>query len=174
MRGEHKPTIVNLTPSQGSSPHARGTLMPSTFAFVAYGIIPACAGNTGPPCQTIWDCRDHPRMRGEHPLSLNCLCIHMGSSPHARGTHLHVTTVRHQQGIIPACAGNTMFARFNAHWPGDHPRMRGEHRQWITSELQSQGSSPHARGTLLAGGAVAGDDGIIPACAGNTYREIYR
>ena len=51
---------------------------------------------------------------------------------------------------------------------GDHPRMRGEH-DCVPEDLPlDSGSSPHARGTLDADGAVVAGVGIIPACAGNT------
>ena len=46
--------------------------------------------------------------------------------------------------------------------------MRGEHK--ISNSLinNSQGSSPHARGTRMDILNLGLDSGIIPACAGNT------
>ena len=71
-------------------------------------------------------------------------------------------------GIIPALAGNTTIRcsiklRFR-----DHPRTRGEHIQPEMKLACIQGSSPHSRGTLLHEIVAHGQEGIIPALAGNT------
>ena len=87
-------------------------------------------------------------MRGEHPLRFQ-----KATSP---------------QGIIPACAGNTLDNRFGRGRTWDHPRMRGEHLTFDHWQARVMGSSPHARGTLFGGVVVVVLVGIIPACAGNT------
>ena len=46
--------------------------------------------------------------------------------------------------------------------------MRGEHWEKSSRVALTSGSSPHARGTLVAQRAAALALGIIPACAGNT------
>ena len=51
---------------------------------------------------------------------------------------------------------------------GDHPRMRGEHKQVNRVHVKVPGSSPHARGALRWHVAARGIGGIIPACAGST------
>ena len=91
-----------------------------------------------------------------------------GSSPHARGTPEEHVRKQHAEGIIPACAGNTIHDHTpNAsHW--DHPRMRGEHSSCCSYSSRWCGSSPHARGTLCDRIRHEQDLGIIPACAGNT------
>ena len=66
MRGEHRDGIVPVLAHEGSSPHARGTLMIGASVAVVGGIIPACAGNTLTTKAVIMGGRDHPRMRGEH------------------------------------------------------------------------------------------------------------
>ena len=70
----------------GSSPHARGTQVPSQLISHRRGIIPACAGNTVVTCRTCTLPWDHPRMRGEHQVVAYQLMMLLGSSPHARGT----------------------------------------------------------------------------------------
>ena len=47
--------------------------------------------------------------------------------------------------------------------------MRGEHLDTSMLLFSQQGSSPHARGTLNVCLGLIMVDGIIPACAGNTY-----
>ena len=46
--------------------------------------------------------------------------------------------------------------------------MRGEHLDGIDEIDMGEGSSPHARGTLTAPAGGCCQNGIIPACAGNT------
>ena len=50
--------------------------------------------------------------------------------------------------------------------------MRGEHVSRTTSRHTLEGSSPHARGALLAFLKEALELGIIPACAGSTKPPI--
>ena len=108
MRGEHGGFSAKVAESKGSSPHARGTPVTVMWRLSSLGIIPACAGNT--PCRAslpIGD-GDHPRMRGEHFGIEVAHFIHEGSSPHARGTHGQSSEAEGYEGIIPACAGNTV------------------------------------------------------------------
>ena len=127
MRGEHWSLSRHLTPFWGSSPHARGTPLPRSMMPCSAGIIPACAGNTR--CLVFrggarWD---HPRMRGEHRKAAHWDNQSVGSSPHARGTHIGYDTATMFSGIIPACAGNTIGGYMDGNHQWDHPRMRGEH-----------------------------------------------
>ena len=148
MRGEHDLAHYLDYPVLGSSPHARGTLRRWQSVMGTTGIIPACAGNTNTSTTAESHVRDHPRMRGEHPSLIAALIAVLGSSPHARGTHLlplHTPPVR---GIIPACAGNTSMTSCRRSAHGDHPRMRGEHDVILAGVPGHKGSSPHARGTL--------------------------
>ena len=46
MRGEHKTDRVHVVRWWGSSPHARGALIPQPSFLRRCGIIPACAGST--------------------------------------------------------------------------------------------------------------------------------
>ena len=87
--GEQTSGILASSYLLGSSPRVRGTASFNLQNSSASGIIPACAGNSPPPCclfQIYWD---HPRVCGEQAW---------GSTTWAR-----------QFGIIPACAGNSFI-----------------------------------------------------------------
>ena len=85
MCGEH--AAVRNAPEypSGSSPHVRGALGYDGKVFVRWGIIPACAGSTGPVCRIPSARRDHPRMCGEHRNLAPRGKTGRGSSPHVRG-----------------------------------------------------------------------------------------
>ena len=170
MRGEHpQPDLVEIAEA-GSSPHARGTPCRCLVWHPSPGIIPACAGNTKTLMYAFARLRDHPRMRGEHPLETFADRMKLGSSPHARGTRYSASVEASGHGIIPACAGNTHSLNRPTRSSGDHPRMRGEHTNIEIDDAHRAGSSPHARGTPNPIIIYARCIGIIPACAGNTYR----
>ena len=127
MRGEHRILVLGEIVELGSSPHARGTRR-----------ICVCMNSYE------WD---HPRMRGEHLAPRSLAGCRTGSSPHARGTPPRSGGNANPDGIIPACAGNTLEEVDVEIHVRDHPRMRGEHRRLTASSSQKRGSSPHARGT---------------------------
>ena len=127
MRGEHQHDRHGADVRTGSSPHARGTHGVLRLLCRDFGIIPACAGNTTGGDTDSLKIRDHPRMRGEHRLSVPSRARAPGSSPHARGTLDGGSPVWLAAGIIPACAGNTNSPTTPHATRGDHPRMRGEH-----------------------------------------------
>ena len=109
-------------------------------------------------------------MCGEHPGHADEQAQPLGSSPHVRGALLAVLLDLRVVGIIPACAGSTqrpMRSR-TARW--DHPRMCGEHFGQHRLHARLQGSSPHVRGARLPPQSYRPPTGIIPACAGSTYR----
>ena len=69
MRGEQNRISRNESSPKGSSPHARGAVNTDNHRRWCDGIIPACAGsrdNSYPSGSSIWD---HPRMRGEQPIT---------------------------------------------------------------------------------------------------------
>ena len=107
-------------------------------------------------------------MRGDHLLLTRQQTFAIGSSPHARGPHLLLERGPRGAGIIPACAGTTNPPPAPLRSPGDHPRMRGDHRTRSPALNPRSGSSPHARGPRGARIYRAGARGILPACAGTT------
>ena len=169
MRGEHCCRINWRAMELGSSPHARGARLRGEDAPAPGGIIPACAGSTGPTRPSMSSCRDHPRMRGEHVVPRSTSYAAKGSSPHARGALLHDPEGRPHFGIIPACAGSTPTTAASARTSGDHPRMRGEHPPGTSVMTWYLGSSPHARGAPIDAPDDVVTEGIIPACAGSTW-----
>ena len=113
--------------------------------------------------------KDHPRIRGEHPVSLHSPFLPPGSSPHSRGTPTLEQLKASGLGIIPAFAGNTSVVCHGLHCRRDHPRIRGEHFSLPRSQLLAPGSSPHSRGTPKRAGYKDRSARIIPAFAGNTF-----
>ena len=169
MCGEHCDSICRASPRLGSSPRVRGTHRKGGGVSTGAGIIPACAGNTCRSGGSSSTGRDHPRVRGEHESGIWTRRSGMGSSPRARGT-LHLSFgFWCSGGIIPACAGNTCFLQSDNGFRRDHPRVRGEHDGITVGTPVQLGSSPRARGTRHRKAHRQGQDGIIPACAGNTW-----
>ena len=95
--------------------------------------------------QQSWD---HPRVCGEHELTLFENGLALGSSPRMRGTPFMRFCAVSLLGIIPAYAGNTVGGGRCGGGVRDHPRVCGEHFSAIRSALP--------------------EIGIIPAYAGNT------
>ena len=68
VRGEHDQEPWRDGWGTGSSPRARGARGRVRPGAGVVGIIPACAGSTRAFVLLAAGCRDHPRVRGEHPL----------------------------------------------------------------------------------------------------------
>ena len=114
--------------------------------------------------------RDHPRLRGEHPMFPMFPMFPMGSPPPTRGTRRNNTVKFYIAGITPAYAGNTRRTdKKYTHWQ-DHPRLRGEHYNTQGQFIIAQGSPPPTRGTQFCTLIYTLGTGITPAYAGNTYR----
>ena len=155
----------------GSSPHARGTHAARGSRVHGQRFIPACAGNANTSFMGRIHITVHPRMRGERPLGGTLPQNYLGSSPHARGTHVPADFLDFLLRFIPACAGNAARGLNSRHRWTVHPRMRGERRKINRHSGVAAGSSPHARGTpgeyLLHFVRLR----FIPACAGNATRR---
>ena len=77
-------------------------------------------------------------------------------------------------GITPACAGTTYLLLYAFFYPGDHPRMCGDHHQERVLNIWEMGSPPHVRGPLVYFSCYIHIFGITPACAGTTpYLHFY-
>ena len=109
MCGEHFRGFLLPKGGLGSSPHVRGTPRTDRREWRTMGIIPACAGNTLAFASRIGSWWDHPRMCGEHGFFRTIVIEHRGSSPHVRGTPERFGHRPEPTGIIPACAGNTIW-----------------------------------------------------------------
>ena len=144
------------------------------------GIIPAYAGSTDRCRQSAYERRDHPRVCGEHPISASELTRRKGSSPRMRGALPRYQARFLRQGIIPAYAGSTGFRHCKGHARRDHPRVCGEHRDWIAQLNGVTGSSPRMRGARNAGRMLAERNGtdcerfaIVNARSGDIVADTF-
>ena len=156
--------------SSGSSPLARGLLLPAHADGALQGIIPARAGFTVRDVRGAGDRRDHPRSRGVYPVATGSRRTGGGSSPLARGLLEGLQAVGGVPGIIPARAGFTEANTTSAAIGTDHPRSRGVYGCRLPRQGFRTGSSPLARGLPPSGAVGCPHRGIIPARAGFTRR----
>ena len=172
MRGEKSLSVLTSTPYLGSPPHARGKAYKSRYPLRTAGITPACAGKRYNSFGKYKYRRDHPRMRGEKTACSVAPTIFMGSPPHARGKAQQLWIRGVQGGITPACAGKSRRISDPSDRKRDHPRMRGEKLPEPCSFPGCQGSPPHARGKVAGALNIPKTDGITPACAGKSLRDM--
>ena len=167
-RGVYSGWRPGIVGSIGSSPLARG--LPGDDLHVRQGrrIIPARAGFT--IISLLRNCvsSDHPRSRGVYfSDDFNGLKA-FGSSPLARGLRMSGRVHRATLRIIPARAGFTFRGIFFRESRRDHPRSRGVYGGVNLRTLETDGSSPLARGLHQNAGTGAVSSRIIPARAGFT------
>ena len=125
-RGERPGTVDVEKLVLGSSPRARGTVIPIGELRGEVRFIPAGAGNGAP----VWIRRGpravHPRGRGERRRRACAVGAAAGSSPRARGTGID-NGLEHRSGrFIPAGAGNGCPPVPPGQRSSVHPRGRGE------------------------------------------------
>ena len=168
IRGEHTYANMEQESILGSSPHTRGALCLSISFCSGPRIIPAYAGSTDMSSLYSITVPDHPRIRGEHRISVFLSVPGAGSSPHTRGAPSAPWWRHRLLRIIPAYAGSTLKPDLMPSQSPDHPRIRGEHALTAACRSRVEGSSPHTRGAryLVDLGVVR--TGIIPAYAGST------
>ena len=172
IRGEHRSRSDLHVYHLGSSPHTRGAPALLRASLPRPGIIPAYAGSTGASTGFSASSGDHPRIRGEHGLTVRLSTAGPGSSPHTRGALLSRQWGAVLPGIIPAYAGSTAAEIMEHLCTQDHPRIRGEHGLATLAHLRVLGSSPHTRGALHASQCIRSPSGIIPAYAGSTRAAL--
>ena len=172
MCGEHTSWFAGSSSASGSSPRVRGTPADPDEGDATRRFIPACAGNTAQRPAYHFMTPVHPRVCGEHQLSIIAAVGVPGSSPRVRGTprrsKAHADVVR----FIPACAGNTLRAAHRADIRPVHPRVCGEHFRVEDAATFGDGSSPRVRGTLAVEPQLLVELRFIPACAGNTLPRV--
>jgi len=151
VRGEQAAPAGMNSPSAGSSPRARGTVVFHLVHDKAARFIPACAGNSFRACLRPAGPSVHPRVRGEQAFPAAGLRALSGSSPRARGTGLPRQGRHHRHRFIPACAGNSATQSRASDSCTVHPRVRGE-------QIDGHGVDVVFRR-------------FIPACAGNRSRS---
>ena len=127
LRGDHSLWLLFRLLLPGSPPLTRGPRSQVPGDNRQPGITPAYAGTTkegpkGPVCS-----EDHPRLRGDHYCSYECLDYTSGSPPLTRGPPVGHPRAYGQAGITPAYAGTTSASVMSCSCWRDHPRLRGDH-----------------------------------------------
>ena len=168
--GEHAWSAAATPAGSGSSPRVRGTPASAHSATDRRRFIPACAGNTPTSGRLGYYDTVHPRVCGEHPVSVPRFDPSRGSSPRVRGTQGRVEGRAHRGRFIPACAGNTRQPRPRRAPRPVHPRVCGEHGSLFQVVGTDNGSSPRVRGTQENVPRQNPLGRFIPACAGNTQQ----
>ena len=133
-----------------------------------FRIIPARAGFTVGVHVEVSVFADHPRSRGVYVVGGAAEDPPSGSSPLARGLRPCDQGCRPVRGIIPARAGFTALRCGAFLYARDHPRSRGVYKFAVWRWATTAGSSPLARGLLMARPVSTKATGIIPARAGFT------
>ena len=105
--GSTGPDIPVIDIKQGSSPRMRGAHTSQRVNSRICGIIPAYAGSTWLWCVAVVLAWDHPRVCGEHFVSVISTVSLPGSSPRMRGARVVRCLAVAPSGIIPAYAGST-------------------------------------------------------------------
>ena len=125
--GEHAVRRSFSSGSSGSSPRWRGA--PWMFEHWPDNsrIIPALAGSTLPDPLSTCPFSDHPRVGGEHVVSIHAHDRRHGSSPRWRGALAKRLSQQAFDRIIPALAGSTYRQQPSTSPRTDHPRVGGEH-----------------------------------------------
>ena len=152
----------------GSSPRVRGKHGPADEAHLGGGLIPACAGKTGPCLPGRRQCWAHPRVCGENSLCLRIRNPPPGSSPRVRGKPIVAPVEHDPPGLIPACAGKTGGRRETLRGEPAHPRVCGENERAREAAGIPRGSSPRVRGKRCPSSRSRRRRRLIPACAGKT------
>ena len=93
-----------------------------------------------------------------------------GSSPRVRGKPVRRLRSLAAHRIIPARAGQTMFAMIFSLAHTDHPRACGANEHGLPADVDDRGSSPRVRGKPDDDHHGSRVRRIIPARAGQTVR----
>jgi len=167
-RGELSPWVPENEWVAGSSPRARGTPPACARAARRSRFIPARAGNSVGSSMSVRTTSVHPRARGELLAAGQVVTVNTGSSPRARGTHLHASQCAARHRFIPARAGNSVYDLLSPLTIEVHPRARGELVAIARRFGREFGSSPRARGTREVLRVLRPLPRFIPARAGNS------
>ena len=99
---------------------------------------------------------------------------HGGSSPRVRGRPIFDENGNRTNGLIPACAGQTVARPSSPCSARAHPRVCGADAVAPYPASFVQGSSPRVRGRPVGQCRARPRRGLIPACAGQTNRPNVR
>ena len=145
--GEQLVRYQEISGKLGSPPRVRGTVQSKGHPAPAWGITPACAGNSLPRTGSPYTAWDHPRVCGEQLICWTVRTGTGGSPPRVRGTGDRRSKAVRKRGITPACAGNSSCLCRCHSSRRDHPRVCGEQSGGFVHKCESGGSPPRVRGT---------------------------
>ena len=154
----------------GSSPRVRGKQDHCQRNQLPYRIIPARAGQTFAIQIISLRTTDHPRACGANQGGPADHHHHQGSSPRVRGKPGFDACDVDGFRIIPARAGQTVWACRSSIRRPDHPRACGANAPDTSMRKPTTGSSPRVRGKPGRLSDERRGVRIIPARAGQTTR----
>ena len=131
-------------------------------------ITPAWAGKRGQSPLLREPDQDHPRVGGEKFCVPAGLFARQGSPPRGRGKDFTEESEVQGNGITPAWAGKSAFAKDDKQKRRDHPRVGGEKRCSWGDSTREQGSPPRGRGKVHSICLELRQHGITPAWAGKS------
>ena len=111
---------------------------------------------------------DHPRVCGKNKVAVTTTDRSLGSPPRVREKLTIIDPLEAGAGITPACAGKTFLFGRRLVLSGDHPRVCGKNKNFLTSSIKSVGSPPRVREKLANLSFCLFRPWITPACAGKT------
>ena len=153
---------------KGSSPRVRSRRLFLGFVLLGFGIISACAEQTGADSAGSQSGGDHLRVCGADSLNVTVPVPLCGSSPRVRSRLRGRTGDGDVVGIISACAEQTLHTRSRGVRAGDHLRVCGADVDAALGVVVEVGSSPRVRSRRRVQGNGVRAHGIISACAEQT------
>ena len=129
----------------GSSPRVRSRLDDVGIKLSTFGIISACAEQTGTPTAAPTPRWDHLRVCGADQTKVIAELLGSGSSPRVRSRPGQPLARDFPLGIISACAEQTESGSELSGYKRDHLRVCGADRQGVQYAGFDQGSSPRVR-----------------------------
>ena len=127
LRGDHERRCSHCWETAGPPPPARGPQPTPKTNKVPPRSTPACAGTTAPISARAICGAVHPRLRGDHGISVSNMSDDKGPPPPARGPLRAARADRGRGGTTPACAGSTIARSRSVCRERVHPRLRGDH-----------------------------------------------
>ena len=158
-----RPAILR---SKGLSPRVRGSPNQHGILSECAGSIPACAGEPTARSYGTPPTRVYPRVCGGARALLPERADVSGLSPRVRGSPDRPWACAVTYRSIPACAGEPHHLNASRARARVYPRVCGGALGVGLQPCERKGLSPRVRGSRHDGGGEPGDQGSIPACAG--------
>jgi len=165
-RGGHPWSTLKELEKSESSPHTRGSSRLDYRRRYMSIVVPAHAGVIRVSSRRPGMASSRPRTRGGHPGGLTELALELRSSPHTRGSSGDRSRLQGAPRVVPAHAGVIRIAQPQPRIGYGRPRTRGGHPYVPFGQVSLHVSSPHTRGSSLAGDAADVDPVVVPAHAG--------